>query len=91
MEQRPEKPVDNYDGKEEKTFKSLLHKFTGYTTAHGIGRLGESNTVFWKIFWTLVCIGAFGMFIFQAYGLFELYLARPVATSVKITFEKVSA
>lgn len=89
MEQRAGQPAAAVnDDKDEKTFKNLMLKFMGYTSAHGIGRLGESKTIFWKIFWSLICLGAFGMFIFQAYGLFTLYLSRPVSTSVKITFEK---
>ena len=60
-----------------------------YTSAHGIGRLAASQTLFWKIFWSLICMGAFGMFIYQATGLFEQYLSKPVATSVSVTFEKV--
>ena len=59
------------------------------TTAHGIGRLAASQTLFWKIFWSLVCISASGMFVYQARGLFQQYLSKPVATSVSVTFEKV--
>ena len=79
----PEKKADN------SSFKKLVLNFMGYTTAHGIGRLAASQTIFWKIFWSLVCIGASGMFIYQATGLFKQYLSKPVATSVSVTFEKV--
>ena len=72
-----------------KSFKDLVQNFMEYTTAHGIGRLAASQTLCWKIFWSLVCIGAFGMFTFQAMGLFEQYFSKPVATSVSVTFEKV--
>ena len=75
--------------KESKSFRKLVLNFMGYTSAHGIGRLAESKTIFWKIFWSLVCMGAFGMFIYQATGLFQQYLSKPVATSVSVTFEKV--
>lgn len=72
-----------------KSFKDLVQDFADYTTAHGIGRLGASQTLFGKIFWSLCCLGAFFMFGFQATGLFQQYLSNPVATSVSVTFEKV--
>lgn len=87
MEERPAEKHEDED-KDDKTFSKVVLKFMGYTSAHGIGRLADSKTIFWKIFWTLVCMGAVGMFIYQAYGLFELFLSRPVSTSVKISFEK---
>ena len=86
---RPLEPRDQKPAKKEKSMKKLIHKFMGYTTAHGIGRLGDAKNIFWRLFWAAVCMGAFGMFIFQVWGLFKLYLSKPVATSVKITFEKV--
>ena len=74
---------------ENKSFKDLILNFMDRTTAHGIGRLAASETIFWKIFWSLICMGAFGMFIYQATGLFEQYLSKPIATSMSVTFEKV--
>ena len=74
---------------ENRSFKDLVYNFTQYTTAHGISRLAASQTIFWKIFWSLVCIGASGMFIYQARGLFKQYLSKPVTTSVSVAFQKV--
>ena len=85
--QKSTSPPD--EKKESKSFKKLVQNFMDYTSAHGIGRLAASQTLFWKIFWSLICMGAFGMFIYQATGLFEQYLSKPVATSVSVTFEKV--
>ena len=93
MERRPSlEKVNNYINENEenqKTLKQLLHNFMSYTTAHGIGRLADAKGIFWKIFWTAVCLGAFGMFLSQTIGLFKLYLSKPVSTTVKMTFEKV--
>ena len=75
--------------KANKSFKDLVQDFAGYTTAHGIGRLGASETLFGKIFWSLCCLGAFFMFGFQATGLFQQYLSKPISTSVSVTLEKV--
>lgn len=75
--------------KESKSFKKLVQNFMEYTSAHGIGRLAASQSLFWRIFWSLICMGAFGMFIYQATGLFKQFLSKPVATSVTVTFEKV--
>ena len=74
---------------ENKPFKDLVHNFMEYTTAHGIGRLAASQTLFWKIFWSLTCIGAFIMFTYQGTELFQQYLSKPVATTMSVTFEKV--
>ena len=75
--------------KANKSFKDLVQDFAGYTTAHGIGRLCASETLFGKIFWSLCCLGAFFMFGFQATALFQQYLSKPISTSVSVTLEKV--
>ena len=77
------------DKTEDKTFKELVYNFMEHTTAHGIGRLAASRALLWKIFWSLVCIGAFVMFIYQATGLFKQYLSKPVVTSMSVTYKKV--
>ncbi|XP_028411245.1 degenerin deg-1-like isoform X2 [Dendronephthya gigantea] len=74
--------------KESKSFKKLVHNFMGYTSAHGIGRLADAKNLFWKIFWSLVCMGALSMFLYQFIGLFKQFVSKPVTTSVSITFEK---
>lgn len=74
---------------EKETIPKLLRHFLGYTTAHGLGRLGDAKSLFWKVFWSIVCLGSFGMFAYQVRGLFVIFYSRPVTTSVRITFEKV--
>jgi hypothetical protein len=87
--QRKDGASSPQEKRESKSFKKLVHNFMGYTSAHGIGRLAESKTIFWKIVWSLVCMGAFSMFIYQFIGLFQQFLSKPVSTSVSVTFEKV--
>jgi hypothetical protein len=89
MESRPQAKASSEEKKASKSFKTLLHNFMGYTSAHGIGRLAESKTIFWRIFWSLVCMAAFGMFIYQGVGLLQQFFSKPVSTSVSVTFEKV--
>ena len=78
------------DDKETQTPKELVKDFCSYTTTHGIGRLAEAKTVFSRLIWTVFILGAFAMFFFQTYGLFTLYLSRPVSTVVKVRHKTVS-
>ena len=80
---------DKKDGEETKKPKELIKDFCSYTTTHGIGRLAEAKTLFSRSIWTVFIIGAFAMFIFQTYGLFKLYLSRPVSTVVKVKHKSV--
>ena len=78
------------DGKETQTPKELVKDFCSYTTTHGVGRLAEAKTLFSRSIWTVFILGAFAMFFFQTYGLFTLYLSRPVSTVVKVKHKTVS-
>ena len=82
---------DKKDGEEPKTPKELVKDFCSYTTTHGVGRLAEARTLFSRSIWTIFILGAFAMFIFQTYGLFKLYLSRPVSTVVKVKHKTVCA
>ena len=68
----------------------LTNSVCGYTTAHGLGRLAESQGVFRRATWSLFCFGALTMFVIQIYNLFLIYLSRPVATVVNVHHESVS-
>ena len=78
------------DNKEIQTPKELVKDFCSYTTTHGVGRLAEAKTLFSRSIWTVFILGAFAMFFFQTYGLFTLYLSRPVSTVVKVKHKTVS-
>lgn len=78
------------DDKETQTPKDLVKDFCSYTTTHGVGRLAEAKTLFSRSIWTVFILGAFAMFFFQTYGLFTLYLSRPVSTVVKVKHKTVS-
>ena len=78
------------DNKETQTSRELVKDFCSYTTTHGVGRLAEAKTLFSRLIWTVFILGAFAMFFYQTYGLFTLYLSRPVSTVVKVRHETVS-
>ena len=78
------------DDKETQTPKELVKDFCSYTTTHGVGRLAQAKTLFSRLIWTVFILGAFTMFFFQTYGLFTLYLSRPVSTVVKVKHKTVS-
>ena len=78
------------DSKETQTPKELVKDFCSYTTTHGIGRLAEAKTLFTRSIWTVFILGAFAMFFYQIFGLFTLYLSRPVSTVVKVRYKTVS-
>ena len=82
--------VSKKDNKETQTPKELVKDFCSYTTTHGVGRLAEAKTLFSRSIWTVFILGAFAMFFFQTYGLFTLYLSRPVSTVVKVKHKTVS-
>ncbi|XP_015764092.1 PREDICTED: degenerin deg-1-like [Acropora digitifera] len=69
------------------SIKDVLTNFCGYTTAHGLGRLAESQGAFRRATWSLFCFGALTMFVIQIYNLFLIYLGRPVATVVNVHHE----
>lgn len=77
------------DNKERQTPKELVKDFSSYTTTHGVGRLAEAKTLFSRSIWTVFILGAFAMFFYQTYGLFTLYLSRPVSTVVKVRHKTV--
>ncbi|XP_046838980.1 degenerin unc-8-like [Xenia sp. Carnegie-2017] len=86
--QPSKKCVQSSAKKEGNTFRKLVLSFTRDTSAHGIGQLANSKTLLSRVFWSLVCMGALGMFVYQAKGLLQQYLSKPIATTVSVSFEK---
>jgi hypothetical protein len=85
-----ERHTDREDvGEKNTSFRDVIAEFMGYTTAHGFARLVVAKSFAWKIFWILAILVAFGMFLAETISLFQLYLSRPVQTSVSVTHEKV--
>jgi hypothetical protein len=72
-----------------KSFRGVMTQFMGYTTGHGFGRLIAATSVVWRIFWIVAICLAFGMFVVEVMNLLQLFLSRPVQTSVSVMFEKV--
>ncbi|XP_028408123.1 degenerin deg-1-like [Dendronephthya gigantea] len=76
------------EAERKRSLRDILVDFMGYTTGHGFARLVAATSIAWRIFWIVAVLGATGMFVYQVSDLFKLYLARPVQTSVTVTFEK---
>lgn len=66
-----------------------LKYFSGYTTAHGFGRLVESKSYVRKVFWVMACFGAFTMFSCQVVWLAQDYISKPVETYITLKHVKV--
>ena len=66
-----------------------LKYFSGYTTAHGFGRLVESKSYVRKVFWVMACLGAFTMFSCQVVWLAQDYISKPVETYITLKHVKV--
>ena len=73
----------------QRSLLDILVDFMGYTTGHGFARLVAATSTAWRIFWIIAVLGAFGMFVYHASNLFQLFLSRPIKTSVTVAFEKV--
>ena len=90
MELRDEEAHSKAAVEKKPSIKQVISNFCSYTTAHGLGRLAESRSVFRRVIWSLFCIGALTMFVIQMYNLFVIYRSRPVSTVVNIHHESVS-
>ena len=71
--------------------RDTIAQFMGYTTAHGFGRLVSARSFARKLFWIIAIMVAFGMFASETYTLLQLYLSRPLQTSVSVKHDKVRA
>ena len=73
----------------QKSLLGILVDFMGYTTGHGFARLVAATSIAWRVFWIIAVLGAFEMFVYEIKILFQLFISRPIQTSVTVTFEKV--
>lgn len=90
MKLRDEKAHSKATVEKKPSINQVVSNFCSYTTAHGLGRLAESRSVFRRVVWSLFCLGALTMFVIQMYNLFVIYLSRPVSTVVNVHHESVS-
>ena len=69
--------------------KAKLLRCFGFTTAHGYGRVAESESRRQTWFWALVCAAAFGIFLQQFYVIAQQYLSKPLKTRTSIGHNEV--
>ena len=62
----------------------LLHNFADGTSMHGIPRIINARSLPVRLFWTCVCVGAFGMFLWQTTDLLRRYWKYPKKVNMEI-------
>ncbi|XP_048584124.1 degenerin unc-8 [Nematostella vectensis] len=70
--------------------RALLRDFSDRTSCHGIGQINGSHSPTWRIFWLLTFLAGLGMVLFQCITLLGIYLDKPTATSVDVTYDEVT-
>ena len=76
--------------KDTSSVASLVRDFFDYTTAHGLGRVFASTYVVRRVFWGLLCIGAFVIFTVQILALYKKFQSRPLSTHFRMEHVSVS-
>ena len=69
--------------------KEKVLRCFGFTTAHGYGRVADSESRPQTWFWCLVCAAAFGIFLQQLYVITQQYLSKPLKTRTSIGHNEV--
>ncbi len=61
----------------------IFGNFANSTTMHGIGSVSGAGSMKARIFWSCVCLGSMGMFLWMLSRLVKQYLAFPVVVNVE--------
>ena len=69
-------------GMARKTVKEAVNSFADKTSMHGVPSLVRARNPRAKLFWSLVCVVAMGMFIFMLISLILKYFQYPVIVKV---------
>ena len=67
----------------------VLREFADATSMHGVPRIINARSQIARIFWSIICIGAFGMFMWQCAILLERYYSYPKKVNVEIIQQPV--
>ena len=62
----------------------VLRTFADHTTMHGVPKLIQARSIFGRIFWTLVCLAAGGMFCVNMSELLHRYFSYPKKVTVEV-------
>ena len=73
-----------------KTVKEAVNNFADKTSMHGVPSLVRARNPRAKLFWSVVCIVAMGMFIFMLISLIIKYFSFPVIVKVdQVSFHEL--
>lgn len=72
------------------SLRALLYEFADETSAHGVGKIGKANSIFWRLFWVLVTLACMGMVIYQGILLLGTFLDKPTKSDIDVTYARVS-
>lgn len=62
----------------------VFHEFADITSMHGVPRIINARSVPARIFWSVICLGAFGMFMWQSAVLLQRYYSYPKKVNMEI-------
>ncbi|XP_035700288.1 uncharacterized protein LOC118432775 [Branchiostoma floridae] len=67
-----------------KDIKTMTKEFCTTTTAHGISRVADADTVRSRMIWTAILITCITLFVYQAAILIKAYFEYPVNVDIKV-------
>lgn len=70
------------------SLRALLYEFADETSAHGVGKIGKANSIFWRLFWVLVTLACMGMVIYQGILLLGTFLDKPTKSDIDVTYAR---
>ena len=62
----------------------VFREFADGTSMHGVPRIINARSLPARVFWSIICLGAFGMFLWQCGILLERYYSYPKKVNVEI-------
>ncbi len=66
-----------------KDMKNIFDHWAGRTTMHGMGSVASAGSFKSKLFWSGVCVGSMGMFVYMLFRLVIQYLEYGVNVKVE--------
>ncbi|KAK2152816.1 hypothetical protein LSH36_317g03076, partial [Paralvinella palmiformis] len=62
----------------------VFQEFADGTSMHGVPRIINARSITARVFWSVICLGAFGMFFWQCGILLQRYYSYPKKVNVEI-------
>jgi len=61
----------------------------GSTSMHGVPRIINARSLPARVFWSVICVGAFGMFFWQSGILLDKYFSYPKKVNMEVVQQPV--